>query len=307
MAYSIVLDVGGTQIKAAALDEHASLLWEIQSFPTLAQSSQEVIWGQLIRAISAPVESLVSARGLPQGVAMTFPGPFVFEEGVSLMRGLRKFDAIYGMSVPKALRERLSPWKLETVPLLFLHDMEAFALGMCRHTEAGRHERVMYLCIGTGAGSAFTENRQVLKGEIPGLPYNGWIYRTPMLGQTIDDIISARGLEALAEGLCHEPLDGAALSQRAARGDPLALAAWRAFGERVARAVMPFLEAFQAQALVLGGQITKGHPYFGAQVEAACQAREVRLYYCADTSFRAMQGLWTALDEKRPSERKDLP
>ena len=37
---------------------------------------------------------------------MAFPGPFDYEQGISLMKGLNKYDQIYGMKIPQELRKR---------------------------------------------------------------------------------------------------------------------------------------------------------------------------------------------------------
>lgn len=293
MTYDIILDVGGTQIKAAALDQYGHLTAEMRRYPAKAQGSATEILDQLAYAI----QQAMGGAGQPSGIAMTFPGPFDYEQGISYMRGLQKYEAIYGLSIPDELKKRLSPYGLHHLPFRFLHDMEAFARGACLHTEASHYDRVMYLCIGTGAGSAFTENGVLIKDGQYGLPQNGWIHRTPMRGQTIDDLISARGLSEVARVHCGQPLTGIELSQLAARSDADALHTWHVFGESVKEAIVPFLAAFQANALMLGGQIAKALPYFGAPINHYCKQNDIALLQNADSSYCAMQGLQAALHE----------
>lgn len=74
------------------------------------------------------------------------------------MQGLDKYDAIYGMDIQKEIIRRLErKKKVGVVPLkfLFLHDVEAFALGAGVFGPASGCEKIFCLCIGTGAGSAF--------------------------------------------------------------------------------------------------------------------------------------------------------
>ena len=81
---------------------------------------------------------------------MAIPGPFDYENGISRMQGLNKYDAIYGIPLEKKSRRACGTW-ISTI--FVLHDIEAFALG-----EAGGNcrdvDKILCVCIGTGAGSA---------------------------------------------------------------------------------------------------------------------------------------------------------
>ena len=69
--------------------------------------------------------------------------------------------------------------------MIFVHDTEAFALGCVCVRPAARHSKVMCLCIGTGAGSAFLRDGVVLKHEEYGAPPDGWIYSLPFRSMTM--------------------------------------------------------------------------------------------------------------------------
>lgn len=148
MSIFIMLDVGGTEIKGGVFDVSGALLGGIRNFQAKAGENPDTIFENFCHIISDlgggfPKEKL-------EGIGMAFPGPFDYEQGISLMRGLNKYDQIYGMRIPEELRKRSR--KLERVKILFRHDVEAFARGVYRFRRKKQQEKVLCLCIGTGAG-----------------------------------------------------------------------------------------------------------------------------------------------------------
>ena len=79
--------------------------------------------------------------------------------------------------------------------ILFRHDVEAFARGVYRFGMKKQQEKVLCLCIGTGAGSAFLENGEALKKKTEAVPENGWIYNSAFRDSILDDYLSVRGLK----------------------------------------------------------------------------------------------------------------
>lgn len=64
---------------------------------------------------------------------MAIPGAFDYENGISRMQGLNKYDAIYGIPLEREIKARVP--ELGSARFLFLHDIEAFALGEKAGTE----------------------------------------------------------------------------------------------------------------------------------------------------------------------------
>lgn len=299
--YFLMMDVGGTGIKAGILDREGLLLGEMREFPSRAKEDKATIFSHFSSMIETMGETLREGKDVFAGIGMAFPGPFDYKRGVSLMRGLGKYDAIFGLPVRGEILKRLGRKELlegrEKCPFLFCHDVEAFALGECRFGDAGAMERVFYLCIGTGAGSAFTEMKK-LKKQGRGIPENGWIYGTPFREGTIDDYLSARGLKRLAAGAGLGGADGKGLYELAKRGDERALGIWKAFGAYFPEALDGCLSAFRPDGLVLGGNISRSFPFFGEPLRQYCGENGIRLMLAPDTSLRTMEGLLVRFQEK---------
>lgn len=290
----LLLDVGGTCIKTGITDEQGNITGEIISFPAMAKSGTK----ELLDHFAAVIRELQKRAGnaLIAGIGMAFPGPFDYEKGISLMQGLDKYDSIYGISIEEEIKKRVE--SLADTGFKFLHDVEAFALGESRFGEARKENKLLCLCIGTGTGSAFTEGQCVLKEEKNGVPSNGWLYNTPYKDSVIDDYLSVRGLAKISGELTGEILDGKALFERCMLGEERALQVYRRFGEELNGCILPFVDAFQPDAVVFGGQISGSFSYFGRTFKEECQMRGVKIYLEPETSVRAMQGLFAAMEQE---------
>lgn len=290
----ILLDVGGTQIKGGVADGLGNLEGELLQVPSRAKESRELVFDHLLHFL----HKLMQKAGDREiaGVGMAFPGPFDYERGISLMKGLDKYESIYGISIPEELRARDK--RLEGVRFSFLHDVEAFAIGTAWFGEGRDAQKLLCLCIGTGAGSAFLKNKQPLKEEGDGVPLHGWLYNAPYKESVIDEYLSVRGLERISRQVVGEPLSGKELYERCRRQEETAKQAYRMFGEDVTMCMVPFLDGFKPDGMVLGGQISKSFSYFGAGLLQECRARGIDLYLEPETSIRAMQGLFITMEQE---------
>lgn len=277
----LCLDVGGTEIKAAPVDENGALLQPITYFPANAAGEAEEILSHFV----AVFEKIRPTGQEIAGISLAFPGPFDYENGICLLQGLDKFDKLYGYNLRQAFADRAG-----VLPecVRFTNDASAFALGEMRFGKAQGAKRALFVCIGTGCGSAFGIDGKLAVPGISGVPESGYIYDAPFLGGCVDDYISRRGLMALTKEMLGEALDGKALAQRA---DEQARQCFLTFGARLRDALLPHLAAFSPEVLCLGGQITKSAALFLAPLEEVCQERKIRLFITQDTSVRTLQGL----------------
>lgn len=291
MNYIITLDVGGTEIKACALGEKGEALCETACFPSLAKENKEKILENFSRIFSYIADSV---NGTLSGTALAFPGDFDYPGGVCLIKGIDKYEGIYGVNLREEFTKILERdiWqnkRIKEVPIIFINDVEAFALG-----EDGGKGKLLALAIGTGAGSAFLVDGSPAKNGTPGVPENGWIYPVPFKGSIIDDHLSKRGLKALSEKILGKPLEGKELAELCEKGDKNATAVYKKFGETIAEAVAPFVKEFKPDIFVLGGQVTKSFPLFGEPLKALCEENGALLRITENTSVSAFKGLYKA-------------
>lgn len=289
----ICLDVGGTEIKGAALQQNGTLLTALQHFPSRSNESAQALIAHFT-ALIVDLARQASAKKI-DGLRLAFPGPFDYENGICLLQGLSKYDALYGLSLREALTKSLEAHSAvslgDTFDIRFVNDVGAFALGELHHGHAAGSARALFVCIGTGCGSAFSVGSLLAPTGTPHVPLHGYIYDQPFLGSNIDDYLSRRGICALSKKMLGTACDGLALSKKVQDGDLAARACFDAFGDLVTQALTPFLDTFKPEYLVLGGQITRSADLFTLALRKSCTERNILLCFSDDTSLRTLQGL----------------
>ena len=282
-------DVGGTQIKTGLLDTAGGLASPIRRADARAALPRQQLLDHMAACLLTAAQD--APPGSVQGVRLAMPGPFDYAAGICRIEGLGKYGALYNADLRAELGSRLAPALGEAAAdIRFQNDVAAFALGELRFGCASGTGRGLFVCIGTGCGSAFSLGDGLAPEGTPGMPAGGYLYPLPLRGLRVDDWLSRRGLQRLSRQTLGEELDGLPLAQRARAGDAGALAVWQQFGALLAEALTPALDAYRPQLCCLGGQVTASGTLFLEPLHRACRQRGVRLETTADTSLRAMQG-----------------
>jgi glucokinase len=246
-----VLEIGGSHVTAGMVAWSA---WPpspvvTATIPIDGQGRKEAILGALVQAAaSVPVDG-------GETWAVAVPDPFDYANGVSLMTNatVGKFEAIYGVSLPRALAPGLGA---PAAGMVFVNDADAFGLGEAVVGAAAGVERAVCLTLGTGVGSAFIADGQaVSQGD--GVPPLGRINRTDLNGLPFEDVVSARAIRRRFEQAGGVAADVGAIAHLARQGNATAA---RVFGDAMfdlGTGVGPWCMAFGAQVLVVGGSIAK--------------------------------------------------
>lgn len=295
----IALDVGGTSIKAGVITPSGALLTPgVAHYPSLAKEDKETLLDHFAHIILKQIESLPMDIHIV-GIGMAFPGPFDYTNGISLMQNINKYDSLYGVSIGIEILHRLQSFEIFTsvtssnCTIKFENDASLYALGETVLNPKLMHGKALCLCIGTGLGSAFLEDGNLIQARTD-VPVKGWVYDTPFLESIIDDYISARGILVL-----HQELHGITspdvktIADLALEGDVSCLETFRHFGLRFADAIHTFIEDFKPDTLVIGGQIAKSFPLFKKSFTEQLEANSspIQITLSADSSFSTLVGV----------------
>lgn len=184
-------DIGGTQIKTGLLDGAGRLVGAIHREDAQAGLPQQPLLDHIAACLLAPWPGEVPVAG----VCLAMPGPCDYPAGRCWIEGLEKYGSLYGADLRRELGARLAPALGPAGEnLLFQNDVAAFALGELRCGCAQGVQRGLFVCIGTGCGSAFTVGDALAPEGTPGVPPQGYLYPLPLAGKRVDDWLSRRGL-----------------------------------------------------------------------------------------------------------------
>jgi predicted NBD/HSP70 family sugar kinase len=244
-----VLEIGGSHVTAALADLVRGEVWAGSAHSAQLEPGGSA--GEILDAVVACGRTLAAGRGEGWGVAL--PGPFDYERGIALYEGVGKFEALYAVDVRRALEDGL-PGPPSSIT--FLNDAEAFLWGELLYGAATGYARCVGITLGTGVGSAFFADGAVHRSG-PGVPPEGRADLLRIDGMPLEDVVSTRALLREYHLRTGEGVEGAAeLATRARLGDEVAAAVLRDAFVRLGAELRPWVEAFGAQALVVGGAMT---------------------------------------------------
>ncbi len=271
---SIGVDIGGSHITAVAVDmaTHTIISGSRAESPVDNKAEADEIlteWTDTLKRVLRRIQ-IFNLRGI--GFAM--PGPFDYVNGICLIRGVPKYEKLFGVNVGKAVASRLGlPCDCR---VRFMNDASSFAVGEAWAGKAAAYGRMMAITLGTGFGSAFVDNRiPVVDDER--VPRMGCVYHLPFAKGIADDYFSTRWFTARYHEVTGMEAAGVkeVASEAAHRAEVKEL--FTEFGASLGAFLAPWLMRFEAEILVIGGNISYGWDLFGPAFEnelgkAGCRA-----------------------------------
>lgn len=246
----IALDVGGSSVKSAVVLAADRTNFVATTTPINSRGDKDTILNTLTQIIQRHLLEVQQRGWACLGIGIGFPGPFDYTNGVALIRGVKKYEAIYGVNIRDNLQNCFDG---RALPMKFKNDAVCALIAEARYGEGKLHGRILGIVLGTGMGSAFlVRGEQVMTGR--GIPSYGYLYAEPFAGSAADDVFSTRGLQAR---LCRatEETSIPLAAQRARAGDVNLLAIFAEFGRDLGTFLTPHATEFRADALILLGGI----------------------------------------------------
>ena len=153
-AYSIGVDLGGTNLRVAAVDAEGTLLDRV-SIPALYGDGPERVVGEIVRVIEA-IRKPLASHSLLRGVGIGVPGFIDIEKGVVMEAS--NLPGFTGFPIRDGIQNQLG------TPIVLENDANAAALGE-KWIGAGRGgQGLILLTLGTGIGGGIIVDGQILHG-----------------------------------------------------------------------------------------------------------------------------------------------
>jgi glucokinase len=177
--YVISADIGGSHITAAICNAQNHTVMEPTILRAELNSKSNAahilsVWCNTLKTVMESVKIPIS------GLALAMPGPFDYQNGISYIKGLDKYEALYGMDIKQYLADFL---QLEPSLIRFRNDAEATIAGEVIAGAGKKYKNVMGVTLGTGFGSAHFEFDEAIDLNLGSEPFKNSI---------ADDYLSTR-------------------------------------------------------------------------------------------------------------------
>ena len=262
---AIGADIGGSHISCAAVDlKSGKVLRETFSEKPVnnqAQATQIIsVWASCL----ADVLSRISINEV-KGIGFAMPGPFDYVNGICLIRGVAKYENLYGFNIADAIVSSLDV--AESFSARFMNDASSFAVGEAWAGKASKVKRSISITLGTGFGSAFIDDKiPVVDG--PEVPNLGCVYHLPFKGNIADESFSTRWFIGSYKKITGKDINGVKELAELATTDKTAQSLFTEYGDNMGIFLSPWINKFRAEMLVIGGNISYAYDLFGKVFEA---------------------------------------
>ncbi|HKM92096.1 MAG TPA: ROK family protein [Prolixibacteraceae bacterium] len=268
---AIGVDIGGSHISCAAVDLTNETL--LKGTLTEADVDKNGSAEEIFLGWAKALQNCVSKTGNAELVGFGFglPGPFEYHKGIGRYVNNDKFYSLNGVNVIDGLSEKLQ----SQLPLRFMNDASAFAIGEAWQGSAKGFDNSVSITLGTGFGSAFIRDGiPIVDGNT--VPEGGCTWHLPYKEGIADDYFSTRWFIKRYHQLTGKTISGGKqLEELVKDGDPIAKSVYEEYGGNMGEFFSPWLKKFGAKVLVIGGNIALGYSLFGPSFEDKLKTNRV--------------------------------
>jgi glucokinase len=251
------VDIGGSHLSCALIDNSTLEIIsgsDVRSTydHTLDANSIFNIWANTITASldSIPLHSEF------QGIGFAMPGPFEYANGISKME--QKLVSLFGKHIPTELNRKLD--FDHDIKMRFINDATSFAIGESLKGQGHLKKKVVVITLGTGFGSAFLENNLPIVDRSD-VPEEGCLWHLPFKDGIADNYFSTSWFISYYKTLSDSPIQGVKdMLEVGSESDIKQV--FNRFSENLSTFIGPHLKTFDAEILIIGGNISKSLPYF---------------------------------------------
>lgn len=279
--YSIGIDLGGTNLRAAAIDRTGKMLAKI-SGSTHLSAGREAVVADMVSGVRQLRQQF--GDGKLAGVGVGVPGFIILEKGV--ITGSPNLPGFDNFPIRDEIERQLE------APVVLENDANAAALGE-KWMGAGReHDDLVLLTLGTGVGGGIISQGRVLHGFVGMAGELGHTTVVPNGNPCgcgnrgcLEKHASATAVVAMARMMgLGENLTSEGVYRLAAGGDQKALAVFAAMGEALGIALATLVGIFNFPLYLLSGGMLPAWDLFAPAMLAECRRRSF-VFRATDTKI----------------------
>lgn len=278
MDYVIGVDIGGTQTRAALIDQTGHILAKIQE-PTVTQRAPDPVIQQVLAYI-AHMQSFLPPDGNLLGIGVGSPGPLNPDTGIIFSTpNMHNWHEV-------PLRDILSTKTGLVVKIA--NDANAAAIGEWHFGGGVGHNNLVYITVSTGIGSGVITDGKLLLGRLGAGGELGHMIVEPRDLLSWEYVASGTGLARRAAAampdhpasLLHQSttakrVTAADVARAAEAGDELAQQLMHQEATYLGIGFVNILHVFSPEIILVGGSVVTSNPWLLDEAQNVVQSRVI--------------------------------
>ncbi|PHS54758.1 MAG: transcriptional regulator [Lutibacter sp.] len=257
----IGVDVGGSHITSAAIDLNTLKIISNSTYTNKInnKASKDNILKSWSSVINQTIKSIPEVDNIKIGFAM--PGPFQYATGLAMFENNDKYENLYNVSIPNELPKYLD---CSNVELRFLNDASSFGVGVSCMGKAKNYKKVIAITLGTGFGSSFI-SKGIPKVTSKDVPEGGCLWDKQFKEGMADDYFSTRWFVKRYLEVSRDQVKG--VKEVVQTNNKHSKKVFEEFSNNFVDFMTPFIENYQPDLIVLGGNISNASNFFLSDIE----------------------------------------
>lgn len=258
------VDIGGNYITVAGIETKTNKLSETNqvSISVDNKANADEILERWLFALQKAMDTLEEPL---QGIGIAIPGPFDYYNGIFAFKMQQKYTSLFCLNIKEILKKKLQ--LPDDLPVRFYNDAACFGIGEVWKGKLKSIRRGLGITLGAGFGATFLfHGLPLLSGE--GIPKDGELYHIPYKDGIADDFFSTRWFIKRYKELTNITIKNIEdLTEASLKNDALVQQIFNEFSENLGDFLNPWLQSYNAEAIVIGGSIAKAWPFFAVHLE----------------------------------------
>ncbi len=282
--YRIGVDVGGTNIKIALVDQKGGIVYS-NSIPTRAEMGYEYTVSSIKQAIADLMKETKTTKEVIEGIGFGFPGQIDCTNGV--VRILPNIPGWVNVPIAKLMEDEFH------IPTKVDNDVRCAALGELNYGAGKGCQNLICITVGTGIGSGIIVNGKIVRGADNAAGEIGHI-KLEMQNGAICGCGDTGCMEAYASGpaivaLAEEYIKGGkstkyrelanpditpyVVAEAAKQGDAVARRIFRIVGEYIGIGLSSVVNLLNPEKIIVGGGVADAGDILIKPLERALKDR----------------------------------
>jgi len=269
----IGVDIGGSHFMAAIIDKNVpNTAQDIYKMEIRCDDTRENVLSSWVSVLRMAINKLKNKK--LEGIGVAIPGPFDYYNGIFPNQGQSKFEALYDINLKEYLVKELQIDPL--VPIRFYNDAACFGIGEAWVGTLSGYKKCVAITLGTGLGATFLDDETPLK-QGAGVPKDGELYHLPFKEDIADTYFSTQWFQRRYQEISGDEIKGVKELIMDCQNEEITTIIFKEFAQNLAIFLAPWLSEFEAEALVIGGNISKAWTFFEKDLQAALNSFQIHI------------------------------